>query len=176
MVTVNVVVLAGTISADPVQRRMPSGDEVTELRVSVPETGRRLLPLPVAAWHATVGARALESLAKGDHVLVQLSRLTQGTIRTEDVFARYGGEEFAVYCRAVPLETAGIVGERLRALVERSAFEHEGQRMPVTISVGVAAFPVTPANTGTELIAAADEALYEAKRCGRNRVLLRRSA
>jgi len=70
MVTVNVVVLAGTISADPVQRRMPSGDEVTELRVSVPETGRRLLPLPVAAWHATVGARALETLAKGDHVLV----------------------------------------------------------------------------------------------------------
>ncbi|HET9310712.1 MAG TPA: single-stranded DNA-binding protein [Actinomycetota bacterium] len=70
MVTVNVVVLAGTISADPVQRRMPSGDEVTELRVSVPETGRRLLPLPVAAWHATVGARALETLTKGDHVLV----------------------------------------------------------------------------------------------------------
>ena len=70
MVTVNVVVLAGTISADPVQRRMPSGDEVTELRVSVPETGRRLLPLPVAAWHATVGARVLATLTKGDHVLV----------------------------------------------------------------------------------------------------------
>ena len=49
MVTVNVVVLAGTVAADPVQRRMPSGDEVTELRLSVPEAGRRLLPLPVAA-------------------------------------------------------------------------------------------------------------------------------
>ena len=46
MLTVNVVVLAGTISAEPVQRRLPSGDEVTELRVSVPEAGRRLLPLP----------------------------------------------------------------------------------------------------------------------------------
>ena len=70
MVTVNVVVLAGTVSAEPVQRRMPSGDEVTELRISVPETGRRLLPLPVAAWHATVGADVLRQIAKGDDVLV----------------------------------------------------------------------------------------------------------
>jgi single-strand DNA-binding protein len=70
MVTVNVVVLAGTVSADPVQRRMPSGDEVTELRLSVPETGKRLLPLPIAAWHATVGARVIDGIAKGDVVLV----------------------------------------------------------------------------------------------------------
>ena len=47
MVTVNVVVLAGTIAAEPVQRQLPSGDEVTEIRLSVPEPGRRLLPLPV---------------------------------------------------------------------------------------------------------------------------------
>jgi hypothetical protein len=46
MVTVNVVVLAGTVAADPVERTMPSGDEVTELRLSVPEAGKRLLPLP----------------------------------------------------------------------------------------------------------------------------------
>ena len=70
MVTVNVVVLAGIVSADPVQRRMPSGDEVTELRLSVPEAGRRLLPLPIAAWHATVGTRVLGEIAKGDRVLV----------------------------------------------------------------------------------------------------------
>ncbi len=66
----DVVVLAGTVAADPVQRRMPSGDEVTELRLSVPEAGRRLLPLPVAAWHATVGARTVDGIAKGDAVLV----------------------------------------------------------------------------------------------------------
>jgi len=70
VVTVNVVVLAGTVSADPVERRMPSGDEVTELRLSVPETGKRLLPLPVAAWHKDVGKRALRGIAKGDDVLV----------------------------------------------------------------------------------------------------------
>jgi single-stranded DNA-binding protein len=47
---------------------MPSGDEVTELRLSVPEAGS--LPLPVAAWHATVGLEALQGIAKGDEVLV----------------------------------------------------------------------------------------------------------
>lgn len=53
-----------------------SGDEVTELRLSVPEAGKRLLPLPVAAWHKTVGKRAVTSIAKGDDVLVhgQLAR------------------------------------------------------------------------------------------------------
>ena len=72
MVTVNVVVLAGTVAADPVERQLPSGDEITELRLSVPEAGKRLLPLPIAAWHKTVGIkRALKDLAKGDEVLVQ---------------------------------------------------------------------------------------------------------
>ncbi len=76
MVTVNVVVLAGTVAADPVERVLPSGDAVTELRLSVPETGKRLLPLPVAAWHKTVGRRVVKDLAKGDDVLVygQLAR------------------------------------------------------------------------------------------------------
>jgi single-strand DNA-binding protein len=70
MVTVNVVVLAGVVSADPVERKMPSGDEVTEIRLSVPEQGKRLLPLPVTAWHATVGKRSLKGIRKGDDVLV----------------------------------------------------------------------------------------------------------
>jgi single-strand DNA-binding protein len=76
VVTVNVVVLAGTVAAEPVERQMPSGDTVTELRVSVPETGKRLLPLPVAVWHKTVGKRAAKDIAKGDDVLVmgQLAR------------------------------------------------------------------------------------------------------
>lgn len=69
-VSVNVVVLAGTIAADPVERRMPSGEECTEIRLSVPEPGRRLLPLPVVAWHAEVGKKRLKGLHKDDEVLV----------------------------------------------------------------------------------------------------------
>ena len=76
MVTVNVVVLAGTVAADPVERQMPSGDAVTEIRLSVPEAGKRLLPLPVAVWHKFVGKRTAKEIAKGDEVLVlgQLAR------------------------------------------------------------------------------------------------------
>lgn len=109
----------------------------------------------------------------GDFVLARVARLAGGTLRTEDVFARYGGEEFIVLCRGVPLENAGILAERLRALIEGSVFEQESARMPVTISVGVAALPHFPAENGLQLIGAADEALYEAKRTGRNRVLLK---
>jgi single-strand DNA-binding protein len=76
VVTVNVVVLAGTVAADPVERRMPSGDAVTELRLSVPEAGKRLLPLPVAVWHDAVGKTSVQAIGKGDDVLVygQLAR------------------------------------------------------------------------------------------------------
>ncbi len=68
--SVNVVVLAGTLATDPIERRMPSGEECTELRLSVPEPGRRLLPLPVVAWHAEVGKKHLHDLHQGDEVLV----------------------------------------------------------------------------------------------------------
>lgn len=109
----------------------------------------------------------------GDHVLVRLSKLTMSTIRTEDFFARYGGEEFAVLCRGVSRDNAAVLGERLRSLMEGSVFEHEGARLPVTISVGVAGYPELDLDSGRELVAAADEALYQAKRSGRNRVLFK---
>jgi two-component system, cell cycle response regulator len=109
----------------------------------------------------------------GDYVLQRLAKVASSTVRTEDVFARYGGEEFGVICRGVPLSSAGILGERLRSTVEQTAFEHEGTRMPITISVGVAGHPEVDIENGVQLIAAADAALYEAKRGGRNRVLLK---
>jgi two-component system, cell cycle response regulator len=109
----------------------------------------------------------------GDFVLAKLAKIAHTTVRTEDVFARYGGEEFAVICRGVPLPSAGILAERLRMTVEATPFEYDGARMPVTVSIGVAAYPDLPIETGVQLIGGADEALYEAKRGGRNRVLLK---
>jgi len=109
----------------------------------------------------------------GDYVLQRLAKVAATTVRTEDVFARYGGEEFGVICRGVPLSSAGVLGERLRSTVEATVFEHDGHQMTITISVGVAGHPEVPIETGTQLIAAADAALYEAKRGGRNRVLLK---
>jgi single-strand DNA-binding protein len=70
MVTVNVVVLAGRLSTDPEFADMPSGDQVARLRLQVPESGKRVLPLPVAAWDR--GPRkSCERLTKGDAVMVR---------------------------------------------------------------------------------------------------------
>ncbi len=69
MVAVNLVVLAGRLSADPEFIEMPSGDTVARLRLQVPEPGKRLLPLPVAAWDR-LAKRGCKGLAKGDQVMV----------------------------------------------------------------------------------------------------------
>jgi len=69
-VNVNVVVLAGTVAAEPVERQMPSGDVVTEFRIRVPEVGQRPLPLPVAALHADADMEAIRAIRYEDNVLV----------------------------------------------------------------------------------------------------------
>ena len=109
----------------------------------------------------------------GDYVLQHLAATTQHLLRTEDMFARYGGEEFAVLCRGTNLEDAATIAERLRAQVENTPFVFENTRIPVTISAGVAAFPNVSVQAPVDLVAAADEALYEAKRGGRNRVVIK---
>lgn len=111
----------------------------------------------------------------GDYVLTRLGKLGQSQIRAEDLFARYGGEEFAIICRGVELAKAAIFAERLRQCVEGTVFEYGGVKLPITISLGVANFPDFPVERIEELIEVADEALYEAKRGGRNRVKAKRS-
>jgi single-strand DNA-binding protein len=70
MVAVNVVVLAGRLSDGPEVKVMPSGDQVTRFRLYVPESGKRILPLPVSAWDR-LARKGCEHLAKGDAVLVR---------------------------------------------------------------------------------------------------------
>jgi diguanylate cyclase (GGDEF)-like protein len=106
----------------------------------------------------------------GDVVLADLSGLLTSLLRTEDVLARFGGEEFAILCRGTDLPGVEIVAERLRGAVERRAFEANGARVPVTISVGIAALPNPAVKDYGEFLAAADQAMYQAKRSGRNRV------
>lgn len=108
----------------------------------------------------------------GDHVLKGLAQRVNSSIRTEDVFARYGGEEFALICRGIPLADGAIVGERIRSLLSNTPFLWEGKPLAVTISVGVAGLPNKGIANATELISAADKALYEAKEGGRNRVVI----
>ena len=108
----------------------------------------------------------------GDYCLATMSGLVLQAIRQEDVFARYGGEEFAVICRGVELSGATMFGERIRKMVAAQMFVHGDVELKVTVSVGVAAVPDVGMRQHEELIASADEALYEAKRSGRNRVVV----
>jgi diguanylate cyclase (GGDEF)-like protein len=110
----------------------------------------------------------------GDQVLASVARVMMTTIRAEDVLARYGGEEFAIICREIELEGAEALAKRLIAAVSERPFEFRGQQIPVTISVGAA---IDHGRSEAQaLIAAADAAMYEAKRSGRNRVCLHKQS
>jgi two-component system, cell cycle response regulator len=107
----------------------------------------------------------------GDHALSTLAHVVSETIRQEDVFARYGGEEFAVICRGIDLGGALAFGERIRRCVDSQQVVYSGIDIKVTVSVGVAAVMEGSMRDPVELVGAADDALYQAKRQGRNRVI-----
>ena len=106
----------------------------------------------------------------GDAVLSQLADVLVGAVRNEDVVARFGGEELVIILRAIPIDPAFQLGERLRGLVEATVTTYQGRDLKTTISVGAAGFPTTNAETVAQLLEAADQALYRAKNGGRNRV------
>jgi len=105
----------------------------------------------------------------GDFVLKHLASAVKNKIRREDIFARYGGEEFSIVLPEIELVQARAMAEKLRVLVERTDFHFENARIPVTISMGIAATE-GEAHTVEGLIKAADDKLYEAKASGRNRI------
>ena len=109
--------------------------------------------------------------AAGDEALKAAADVLKAT-REGALCCRYGGEEFALLLEGYNGEEALAVAEGVRQRIESLVFEWEGQRIPLTLSAGVASFPELHIKTAAELLLFADEALYEAKRRGRNRVLL----
>lgn len=107
----------------------------------------------------------------GDHVLAGIGELLKTAVRVEDLVGRYGGEEFAVLLRGATDEPARAVAERIRRTVADEIFLWKGERMDITISLGMASFDLDRCDTPAELIALADQRLYAAKRAGRNRVV-----
>jgi diguanylate cyclase (GGDEF)-like protein len=111
----------------------------------------------------------------GDRCLVQVAEVMRACLRRPgDLVARYGGEEFIAVLPQTSAELALQAGERIRLAVQALQVPHEGSgTAPVlTVSVGVASARAAAGQTESDLIAAADAALYQAKNAGRNRVNL----
>ena len=108
---------------------------------------------------------------RGDDVLVEFARRVTGSVRDIDTFARYGGEEFVLILPETNLDGGLAVAEKLRMAIHGTPFRGRGDHgVRLTVSIGVACFP-EHATSREELLRAADEALYEAKLQGRDRVV-----
>jgi diguanylate cyclase (GGDEF)-like protein len=107
---------------------------------------------------------------KGDEMLAQISRILTDSSRKIDWVCRYGGEEFTVILPKATRRDAMVIAERIRANIEQFIFASAPDSPPqkITVSLGISTFP-DDGTTKSELIKAADEALYDAKRQGKNR-------
>ena len=106
----------------------------------------------------------------GDEVLSTVADVIQSGRRCFDIVARYGGEEFALVLPGTDLLGGITVAEQLRNAVQTISFEPPMEKLVVTVSAGVSTFSSAQVRDVESLIRQADEALYRAKRNGRNRV------
>ncbi len=108
----------------------------------------------------------------GDRLLAVLGRYLQGVIRAEDIACRYGGEEFTLILPEITEETLLERAEQIRAGAKELEVLHQGRLLgEITLSLGVSSFP-QHGRDGETLLQAADAALYQAKRAGRNQVIM----
>lgn len=106
----------------------------------------------------------------GDDVLQVITSLLESIIRKQDSFSRWGGEEFLLMITETGIKDAHVVGEKMRQAVEREAFQYDELNFNVTITLGIAEYNNT--SNIDQCIRSADEALYQGKRDGKNKVVL----
>lgn len=112
----------------------------------------------------------------GDVVLADIAKILRQSVRQIDIVGRLGGEEFLVVMPHTATASAVPVAERIRQAVQHWPFPINGKNVSVTISLGVAAFPVDKIMNKSDLLKTADDALYEAKRTGKNRTVVFKAA
>jgi diguanylate cyclase (GGDEF)-like protein len=108
----------------------------------------------------------------GDVVLTTLAKILRQYVRRVDIVGRLGGEEFLVVMPHTSSDTAFQIAERIRQAVQRWPFKVEETEIPITVSIGVACYPGTGIDDKSALLKASDDALYDAKRAGKNRTAL----
>ena len=107
---------------------------------------------------------------EGDMILREIASLLKKSVREGDTVARYGGEEFILILPGASIEASSMIAERIRQSVESTRFDVRKAQLNLSVSLGISSFPIHRASSDGELIKMADQALYEAKRGGRNRV------
>ncbi|MDD5292116.1 MAG: sensor domain-containing diguanylate cyclase [Candidatus Omnitrophica bacterium] len=110
---------------------------------------------------------------QGDNALVSIANIFKEASRKLDCVCRYGGEEFAIVLPKTNIKDALVIAERIRSAIDKYDFD-VGMGQPlrkITVSIGVATFP-NHADNKSELIKAADKALYEAKNSGKDKVVI----
>lgn len=107
----------------------------------------------------------------GDHVLKAVASIMRQVFRRTDVVCRYGGEEFLIILPSTDIHGASLASEKLRIAIEQHKIIFEGTHIPVTVSIGIAQVLVGK-ETFTETITRADDALYQAKKTGRNKLCI----
>ncbi|HXX35538.1 MAG TPA: sensor domain-containing diguanylate cyclase [Thermodesulfobacteriota bacterium] len=108
----------------------------------------------------------------GDQILCKISSLLKNSVRRKDTVARYGGEEFILILPEAALQQSYVIAERIRQRVENTLFEVGRTQVNLTLSMGISNFPSHRVKSKEELIKLADQALYDAKRGGRNKVCI----
>jgi len=101
----------------------------------------------------------------GDKVLIQVASLLKNLLRSQDTLSRWGGEEFIILSESTTIDEAFILAERLRHAIETFSFD-----IPDTITCSFGVSEYMPSDTPSSIIKRADDALYRAKKEGRNRV------
>ena len=104
----------------------------------------------------------------GDEALIHLAKVCRDTLRPQDTVARYGGEEFIILLPETGLEDATVALTRLQRELTRRFFMHNNEKVLITFSAGVT--EMLADDNQTTVIKRADEAMYKAKKSGKNRV------
>ena len=105
----------------------------------------------------------------GDEVLKRVAELIMQEKRSEDIGARYGGEEITILLPETSKVDGWLIGERIRQKLEQTEIRYEGKHIKITLSGGLASFPIDAYDGGT-LLKNADRAMYRAKSFGKNNI------
>jgi diguanylate cyclase (GGDEF)-like protein len=148
-------------------------DELLPLELSHARRGQRRVALMLIDVDHFKQINDTYGHAAGDHSLREIAQHIRASVRASDVVVRYGGDEFLVFAGIDGQDTEAVLAERIRERTAAGLLRFGGESFPLSLSIGVASACASDDLEPARLIEEADEALYEAKAAGRNRVSIR---